>query len=517
MFPKLKNISLSLTDMLGEEYLAAVTRAASALGIGREAELRTLATQKVDFFPESFATRLDGLLDRLGQEVCTPWPNSCPGAGTKAFTDALHATSAPLAALGFLRVGEDGRLYFIGKSEHYQASLGHDFPGYELLQLASKIGISNITHNNTRGHITRTLERELVRVANGLAPDDNDALDAVIASTQPHVLNRAINLETGSLACEAAVKMMLARFYKLQPHFDAPDKSGFTPVFLVMGDYRQGREANYHGTTIFTQMLRGMWHEMANGMENAGLVKAVGVPINDFAGFQAAVEKYDQGSTRVAGFIHELILMNYGAIKLHEDYLASCYELCHSRGIPCFVDEIQSCMWSPEIFLFKEYGLKPDFVSVGKGFPGGMYPASKILTTAEMDNLNLFGALVTNGQEEIASLANLITLHFAEANADYIREIGQLWRSALTESVEQFPKAISAVEGHGLLSSLVFQETDKAVAFSKIMSQKFCIDVSVQTYKANCPPAVLMKPPLITSQKAIDIIKRAIGQTLKEL
>ena len=157
-------------------------------------------------------------------------------------------------------------------------------------------------------------------------------------------------------------------------------------------------------------------------------------------------------------------------------------------------------------------------------------PISIIVTFAAMHRFNYsfnimtllslgcsVGVLVTNGQEEIASLANLITLRFAEANADYIREIGQLWRSALTESVEQFPQAISAVEGHGLLSSLVFQETDKAVAFSKIMSQKFCIDVSVQTYKANCPPAVLMKPPLITSQKAIDLIKRAIGQTLKEL
>jgi len=28
--------------------------------------------------------------------------------------------------------------------------------------------VTNVTHNNTRGHITRLLEEELVRTANGL-------------------------------------------------------------------------------------------------------------------------------------------------------------------------------------------------------------------------------------------------------------------------------------------------------------------------------------------------------------
>ena len=181
------------------------------------------------------------------------------------------------------------------------------------------------------------------------------------------------------------------------------------------------------------------------------------------------------------------------------------------------MDEIQSCMWSPELFLYKEYGLKPDFVSVGKGFPGGMYPASRIITTAEMDNLNLFGALVTNGQEEIASLANLITIRFAEANADYIREIGTQWQAALAEIAERHSAFVRGVEGQGLLSALVFKETEKAVAFCKKMSQDYCIDVSAQTYKADCPPAALMKPPLITSVKVLDIVKNAIDKALSAL
>jgi hypothetical protein len=41
--------------------------------------------------------------------------------------------------------------------------------------------------------------------------------------------------------------------------------------------------------------------------------------------------------------------------------------------------------------------------------------------------------------------------------------------------------------------------------------------VSAQTYKADCPPAALMKPPLITSVKALDVVKRAIDKALSEL
>lgn len=86
----------------------------------------------------------------------------------------------------------------------------------------------------------------------------------------------------------------------------------------------------------------------------------------------------------------------------------------HRHAVLC--DEIQSCAWYDGLFLFRKYGLTPDFVSVGKGFPGGVYPASKILTSAAFDSLSQFGALVTNGQEELASLAYLVTMEFIGAN-----------------------------------------------------------------------------------------------------
>ena len=509
----IENRITSLEEMLGAPYIRAVCAAGAALGIGGYEELLKIAREKVEFFPEDFRRGQEELRKKRGERVIEPFKGSCPGAGTYSFQKALDLNSAPLSGRGCYRLGEDGRVHFIGKSEHYQASLGHHFPGFRLLENAMRIGITNITHNNTRGHVTRLLEQELVRVANGLAKGDRTGLQAVLDSREPHVLNRVINLETGSLVCEAALKMMLARFYRLQTASGAPKYAGRTPVFLVMAAQDGSCEANYHGTNIVNQMLRGMWPDLYAGMERAGLLRVVPVAIDDERTFRQAVEQYDTGSCKVAGFFHELVLMNYGGVKLSPAYVQACHAICHERDIPVMVDEIQSCMWSPEIFLFREYGCRPDFVSVGKGFPAGMYPASRILTTEPMDNLNQFGALVTNGQEELASLANLITIEFAEANRAHTAAIGALWEETLRGLAARHADRIEKAEGHGLLGALRFRDPQEALDFSHTLSRDCAIDVSVQAYKTNCPPAVLTKPPLIADEATI----RDIGAVMEKV
>jgi acetylornithine/succinyldiaminopimelate/putrescine aminotransferase len=194
-----------------------------------------------------------------------------------------------------------------------------------------------------------------------------------------------------------------------------------------------------------------------------------------------------------------------------------CHRLCDEHDIPVFTDEIQSCMWSGDLFLFKEYKCKPDFVSVGKGFPGGMYPASKILTTSVMDNLNQFGALVTNGQEELASLAYLITIRFAEHNAAHTREMGDLWQQKLHALAAKHTSFVSKAEGDGLLGTLFFHDAEQAVLFCQRLNARYHIDVSAQTYKADCPPAALTKFPLIVSEKMLSFAAEAMDKIFSQM
>ncbi|MED9959185.1 MAG: hypothetical protein UFE80_08335, partial [Christensenellales bacterium] len=145
----IRNIRLSLSDLLGQAYTAAVCRARAAL-TGEPCErLTALADEKVDFYPPAFAARQEALMARVGERVAAPLESGEAGAPTASYRKAQHSDAAPLSALGAFRVGEDGRLYFTGKSEHYQVPLGHDFPGYALVERARQLGIPNATHNNT--------------------------------------------------------------------------------------------------------------------------------------------------------------------------------------------------------------------------------------------------------------------------------------------------------------------------------------------------------------------------------
>lgn len=509
------NIKMSLSDIVGENYVDAVCLGKSALTGENAEELKGTALEKVDFFPESFESRQDFLADFVGDIIAPPYENGMEGAPTASFKAAQNNAASPLGGFGCYRLGEDGRLYFAAKSEHYHIPLGHFFPGYALIEKAKKIGIPNATHNNTRGYITRLLEQRLISEANGIDWGDAGELERILHKNEPGLLNRVINLETGSLAAEAAVKMMLSRFYAIDG--GPAVHSGRIPVFLVMADNGGGKTANYHGTTVIAQTLRGLWPEFAEKIESADIYRVVPVRINDAEDFKAKVEEYNTGRFKIAGFCHEIILMNYGGIRLDESYLQSAYELCRRHDIPVLCDEIQSCAWYGKLFLFREYGLKPDFVAVGKGFPGGNYPASKILCSSRLDSLNQFGALVTNGQEELASLAYLITMEFVKANEKQISEMGRYYFESVRRLTVLFPDMVTAVEGDSHMAAICFKSAEKVLEFCRQMNQRFCMDVSSQAYKPHCPPAVLTKLPVISTIKIIDRVVKRMEECLESI
>lgn len=507
---------LSLSDLLGREYTNAVCEArAFATGIDKNV-LATIADEKVGFAPDSYQKRVDELLGYVGTQVCPGLEHSARGAGTTSYDRATKLNTAPLTGYGFIRIGEDGRAYLASKSEHYHASLGHSFPGYRLIDNARKLGILNATHNSTRGHVTRLLEQELIRIANGLPKGDAQRLQQVVESDEPHVLNRVLNLETGSLVVEAALKMILAQFYRVEDSFEEPKYYGRKPVVFVVADHAGGTKANYHGTTVLTQVMRAMWPGLGAALEASGGFTVRPVRINDIGDFEEALARYDVHPYKVAGFFHEIVLMNYGAIKLEVDYLRRVYELCQQHDVATVADEIQSCIWSPELFLFREYGLCPDFVSVGKGFPGGEYPASRVLVTSSLDNLNQFGAIVTNGQEELASLAYLVTIAFAEANAQYTQDVGDYYESELRSMAARHPDVIDQVEGLRHLSSVFFASVEETVSFTRQLTSAG-IDISAHTYKADCPPAALTKIPLVSTYKMVDFVIAHMEKALRNL
>ena len=505
MRTKFVPVKASVADLVGHEYCDAVRRGADVFQLGFLAEH---LNERVEFFPESMYARLVAMLSEVGTVVARGLAVSAGGAGTDKFVAATKTGQAPLTGFGFFRVGEDGRLYLATKSEHYHIPLGHRFPGFTLIDRARAGGVLQATHNNTRGHITRALESELIRSANGL--DSAGALPPAETRT-PGVLNRVLNLETGSLAGEAALKLLLARFHQIQTDGPAPKYAGKVPVLVVMADVGGGSGANYHGTTMLAQVARGMWPEMRSGLDGSGVVRVRAVRPNNLSDLEAVfADVATSPDARVAGFLHEIVLMNYGARLLTPEFLRAAYVLCEEHDVPVLADEIQCGVWARRLFLHLDYGLKPSMVAVGKGFPGGEYCASKLIFSGDLDVLPQFGALVTNGQEELASLAYLITMRWARENGDVTAKVGEYFQERLRDFAAKRRGTVSEVHGWGHLAGLHFTDMEKAKAFAAGCVDRG-LDVSVQAYKSEVPPAALMKLPLIAGCEVVDTVVETLA------
>lgn len=498
-------MSCSLSSLIGREYVEAVCEARAELSGESAGSLVKMADETVDFFPSAYQTRLLQLLPKVGKNLLKPIESTADGATSDAFRANSSKGQAPRSCMGYYRLGEDGRLFLTTKSAHYHTPLGHDFPGYRVLECARRLGVPNAIHNNMRGHITRLLEERLVCSAAGVAFDDEAGREALLASTSATVLNRVLNLETGSLAAEAAFKLLLARFYKVNPQSPTPKYAGRTPVIAVLGDDDGGITANYHGTTVFTQMMRGMWPEILDTLEGEKTLAVRAVKANDMEGLERLFREYETSPYKIAGFFHELVMMNFGARTLSEKFVKRLYALCEQHDAPTVVDEIQTCVWSPEIFMFREYGVKPSVVVLGKGFPGGEFAASRALFSATMDSLPQFGALVTNGQEELASLAYLVTLKWVETNATETAAVGDYYMQRLNDLAEVFSHLITSIEGRRHLAGIYFVDLASAKRFTRYL-QEAGLDISVQTYKEGCPPSALTKLPLTFGFETVDFV-----------
>ena len=332
--------------------------------------------------------------------------------------------------------------------------------------------------------------------ANGLTRGERRELDRLIASSDPRTLNRVINLETGSLVVEAALKMVLARFHRSEKSAAEPRYAG-----PHAGAARDGRSRGRHRG----QLPRHHHADAGDAgpvarpgakLESSGAMLVRPVRINDVADFERVLRQWDAPPHKVAAFFHEIVLMNYGAVRLEEAYLRRAYALCREHDVPVVADEIQSCVWSPELFLFREYGLAPDLVSVGKGFPGGEYPAARVIGCPGVDTprpVRRPGHQRAGG-DRLARLPRHRGVRAGERRAG-CAGVGELYEEDARRPRRRGTRRCSR-GGRACGTSRRCSSTTprRRRAFAAALNAEG-IDISVQSYKANCPPSCLTKLP----------------------
>ncbi|HTU86947.1 MAG TPA: aspartate aminotransferase family protein [Solirubrobacteraceae bacterium] len=177
------------------------------------------------------------------------------------------------------------------------------------------------------------------------------------------------------------------------------------------------------------------------------------VPFGDLTRLEAALRSKD-----VAAFIVEPIQGRMVTLP-PSDYLRAAQELCRRYGTLFVLDEIQTGLGrTGRWFALEHWGLKPDFVLVGKALSGGYVPVAAMVTTRKIHD-KAVGTLErsyvhqsTFGRNRLSMAAGLAVLRIIERDGliEHAERVGNLLLDGLRELQQRY-EIIEEVRGSGLM------------------------------------------------------------------
>jgi adenosylmethionine---8-amino-7-oxononanoate aminotransferase len=261
-----------------------------------------------------------------------------------------HATAeAPLpvvAARGCRLVLADGRELVDGTASWWTAAHGYAHP----------VIVERVSAQAAR----------LAHVAfGGLAHEAAYTLAARLARMLPAPLSRVFFTESGSVAVEVALKMVLQSFHN----------RGRPRRTIVCF------EGAYHGDTFATMSLSDPNDGMHRAFHGLGLPAThLPLPVAGDAAFEAAIDAIGDD---LACVVVEPLVQCAGGMRFHDPAaLGRMRGACDRRGALLVFDEIATGFHrTGSRFALDEAGVVPDVVVLGKALTGGTLPLAAAVAT----------------------------------------------------------------------------------------------------------------------------------------
>jgi putrescine aminotransferase len=227
------------------------------------------------------------------------------------------------------------------------------------------------------------------------------------------------------------------------------------------------------------------------------------VPFGDIDALDRAV------TTETAAVILEPIQGEGGVILPPDDYLGRVRAICTERGALLIADEVQTGFGrTGKLFAVEHYGVEPDILCLAKALGGGVMPLGAFCATPAVWepfrpspwlHTSTFGSPGGNPMACAAGLA-AVNVIVEERLSERAAQLGDYFLRCLREVQSEFPGAITAVRGKGLLLGLEFGHEDVAGLVIAGMAQRRII---VAYYLSN-PKVFRFEPPLIVTGEEID-------------
>jgi adenosylmethionine-8-amino-7-oxononanoate aminotransferase len=231
-------------------------------------------------------------------------------------------------------------------------------------------GISSLwctVHGHRHPAIDIAIKDQLDRVAHstmlGLAHEPAIRLADRLLALAPDGLTRVFYSDSGSTACEIALKMAYQWWHQRGEWW----RSGFVCL-----------RNSYHGDTIGSVSVGGI--ELFHSLYRPLLFDAWHAEPGDPEHMRALLEEHGD---RVAAVIVEPLVQGAAGIHVHPDgYLRAVRELCDEFGVLLICDEVATGFGrTGTMFACEQEGVAPDLMCLAKGLTGGYLPLAATLAT----------------------------------------------------------------------------------------------------------------------------------------
>jgi adenosylmethionine-8-amino-7-oxononanoate aminotransferase len=276
--------------------------------------------------------------------------------------------------------------------------------GERILDTCGGVAVSTLGHRHPR--MREAMAREADRVAwahaGSFTCEATEELGAYLIERSGG-LAKCQFLSGGSEAMELSMKIAV------QYHWERGDRD--RQIFIA-------RRQSYHGSTLGTLAISGnrdrrsIFEPM---LAKAAFVspcyayrgKRTGETDSDYAqrlALELDHEIQRVGPSRVAAFVFEPVVgSTNGAVPAVPGYMKAIQAVCAKHGVLLLIDDVMSGMGrTGHLFSYREDGITPDIVAIGKGLAAGYQPISGILIGAHVyDALDRGTAVLRNGQTHV--------------------------------------------------------------------------------------------------------------------
>ena len=363
-------------------------------------------------------------------------------------------------------------------------------------------------HGYQHPHIVKAIQEQAGKLSHvmfaGLSHEPAFNLATRLCKTVGMGMERAFFSESGSVSVEVALKMAMQYWRNV----DEPKRNKFVCF-----------SHSYHGDTqgAMSVSAKSHWNAAYDSLSLRNYTLDIPDDEYSFAEFEDTIAAI-RGS--VAALIIEPLVQGAGGLRFYSaDILAEIRRVCRQYDILMIADEIATGFGrTGSMFACQEAGIEPDIICLGKALTGGHMPLA-----ATLSNARVFNAFLGDDTDKALMhgptfMAHAIACAAANASLDLFETEPRL---AQVEAIEtqlwdglrhlRTHEKVQDVRVKGAIGVVEFKEG--ALSWDDIQRiRQDCVD-----YGAWLRPfdrVLYVMPPLITGEKELDVLIRAITQLI---